>query len=322
MLAHQVSSAAPRVLRLATPAPDGTAPARLLKALAREVDKETKGELRIKWYWGGVAGDELTVHERIKREQLDGTASGGPLCMLVSPSLRISQLPGVFQTREEARHVVTLLRPTLEAEALQRGFTLFTTVGLGPTVLLTRTPIRTLSDLKGAKLWIWDLLEVQVAVGQEIGISVVSSPLHEAGSLYDSGRTDGFLTIPTAALAFQWSARARYVTDLRIGYVHGCLLIANRAVDPLSQPQRQALQSAVNRSFVHFEELGLQQDRMLLGGVFARQGLKAVPVSETLRAEVFAALRAARERLGEKLVPAALLHRVMEALSDYRGAHP
>ena len=69
-----VAHAEPVTLRMAAIAPDGTEWARALKAFAQEVETQSKGELRMKWYLGGMAGDELTALDRIKRGQLDGEA--------------------------------------------------------------------------------------------------------------------------------------------------------------------------------------------------------------------------------------------------------
>src|SRR4051812_2756063 len=73
------------LLRLATVAPDGTAWARELKAFSRDLEAQTRGELSAKWYFGGIAGDDVQVGERIQRGQLDGVASGGMLCQQLSP---------------------------------------------------------------------------------------------------------------------------------------------------------------------------------------------------------------------------------------------
>ena len=67
-----------------------------------------------------------------------------------------------------------------------------------------------------------------------LGMHAVPLPLE--GALRAPTRKasiDGFIGIPSAALAFQWSARARYFTDLRVGYVMGCLVVTNDAFDPL-----------------------------------------------------------------------------------------
>src|SRR4051794_39797241 len=83
-----VAQAEPRILRLGTIAPDGTAWAREFNTFAREVETETGKQVKVKWYFGGIAGDESEMLERVRRGQLDGAASGGPLCERLSPSLR------------------------------------------------------------------------------------------------------------------------------------------------------------------------------------------------------------------------------------------
>ena len=88
-------------LRMAAIAPDGTAWARELKALARDVEAQSNGELRIKWYLGAIAGDELTALERVKRAQLDGEA-GASFCQRLAPPLRAARLVGMYQSHQEA----------------------------------------------------------------------------------------------------------------------------------------------------------------------------------------------------------------------------
>ncbi len=63
--------------------------------------------------------------------------------------------------------------------------------------------------------------------------------------------------------------------------------------------------------------IGGQSDTSLVGSLFAKQGLQTLPVSDALRSEYFAAARAAREQLGEQLVPTVLLQRVQSILVDY-----
>src|SRR5207253_2207055 len=68
------------VIRIATIVPDGTAYAREFRAFARELESVTNGSTKVKIYFGGVAGDELQVFDRIRRGQLDGVVSGGIIC--------------------------------------------------------------------------------------------------------------------------------------------------------------------------------------------------------------------------------------------------
>lgn len=309
------------VLRLATVAPKGSAWGHEIDALVAEVSAATGGEVKIKVYYGGAAGNEIEVAERIRRGQLDGAISGGWLCRRVMPSMRVLGLVGVFQSRDEATHVITALQPTIEKEAEAAGLVLFGTAGVGSVVIFSREPITSLAELRKTKLWRWEGEEVELIHGAEMGLAAVPSSLQDAAVAYQEGRVDGFYAVPMAALAFQWFAHVRYVTDLKTGYLQGCLLGSRAAVDALPPEYRDVLRSATAKLIVRFESVGREQEDALMGGVFERQGLKPVPVSAKFRAELFEAARGARERLGDKLVPKALLNRVLGLLADYRAEH-
>jgi TRAP-type transport system periplasmic protein len=267
---------------------------------------------------GGVAGDEKEALERVGKAQLDGMASG-IVCGEVSPSMRALNVPGVVQGRDEANYVSQKLQGQFAAEAQKNGFALLFTAGLGPTMVFSRTPVRTMSELRTIKLWRWELDQTGVMATREMGMPVQPGALDDAARLYDDGKVDGFTTMPSAALAFQWSTQAKYITPLPVGYVQGCMLLANRAWDRLNQHQRDAVMSAAAKCAHRFEEVGREQDEQLMGGLFQRQGIKMVPLSPALRAQYFESARAARERLGDKLLTRALLDEVMRLLADYRA---
>jgi TRAP-type C4-dicarboxylate transport system substrate-binding protein len=125
--------------------------------------------------------------------------------------------------------------------------------------------------------------------------------------------------VPQGALAFQWSTQARYMTDLRLGYLQGCLLVANRAWDRLAHAQRQGVLAAAAKGGMRLEELGRETDQQLMNGLFARQGMKVSAPSQALRLQYFEAARAAREQLSDQVVPRALIDKIMRMLADYRA---
>ena len=306
------------VLRMATAAPDATSWAKELRAFGRDVEASTDGQIAIKWYMGGVAGDEKEALERIGKTQLDGMASGIE-CGEIAPSMRALNVPGIVQGRDEANYVSQKLQAQFAGEAQKNGFALLFTAGLGPTMIFTRTPVRTMSELRTIKLWRWELDQWGVVATREMGMPVQPGSLDDAARLYDEGKVDGFTTMPSAALAFQWSTQAKYITPLPVGYVQGCMLLANRAWDRLSGHQRDAVMAAAAKCAHRFEEVGREQDAQLLGGLFQRQGIKMIALSPALRAQYFESARLARERLGDKLLSRELLDDVMRLLADYRA---
>jgi TRAP-type C4-dicarboxylate transport system substrate-binding protein len=309
------------VLRFATVAPSGSSWAREFGGFARNLERSTEGHVKVKWYFNGVAGGEIEMGERVRQGQLDGIASGQMLCERLAPSMRITRLPGVFQSREETAAVMNHLMPRLQWEAHQHGFVLLGTSGIGPDVMFSRAPVRSMEDLRKQRLFRWDLDEVGIAMSREMGMTVTPLPLENATRNYDENKIDGFVSPPAAALAFQWSAQAKYVTDLRASYIWACLLMSEQSWQRLP-PRYQTLvreQQALLR--VRLEDTGAQIDEQLLGGLFQKQGLQVLKAPERFRAEFFAAARSAREKLSGKFVSRELITSVLQLLADYRGEH-
>jgi TRAP-type C4-dicarboxylate transport system substrate-binding protein len=128
--------------------------------------------------------------------------------------------------------------------------------------------------------------------------------------------TDIF-AIPTAALAFQWSARTHYVSELKIGFLAGCMVVANRAFDSLTLEEQQIFREAAAKLEMRFDQLGRSDDNRLLHGLFQRQGLRSVALSPMLRSEFFSAAEEARQHLPPALLP--LVQKVSSWLADYRA---
>jgi TRAP-type C4-dicarboxylate transport system substrate-binding protein len=306
---------------MATVAPDGTSWAREIRAFARDLEIQTKGEVRVKWFFGGIAGDDVEVGERIERGQLDGAASGGMLCQKLAPTMKVMRIQGVFQSRDEGAFVLSRLSTTLEEEFKRSGNVLLTLSGLGPEVVFTRRPIHTMDELRKMPLWRWNIDEIGLLSARELGESVVPLSLDEAARAYDEKRTDGFYAIPSAALAFQWFSRSLYLTDLHTSYLWGCAFITARAFDRLPIEHQKVLRAAGAKLSQRIEEIGRQQDEALLGGLFEKQGVLRNPVTTELRNDFLTAARAARQRIGGRLVTDVILQRVLALLADYRAEH-
>jgi TRAP-type C4-dicarboxylate transport system substrate-binding protein len=319
LLCAQSASADTTNIRLATIAPDGAAWTRELKAFGRDVDLRSQGRLHVKWYWGAIAGDEMAVLERIRREQVDGEASG-LVCNRLAPSLQVMRVLGLFQSRDEVNYVLGRLRGDIEGEFRKNGF-FGLAGGLGSDIVFSKNPIRSLADLRKSHLWLWDLDEVMLAQLRALGLSPVALPVDQAARAYDDNRLDGFIAVPTAAVAYQWSAQAHWFTDLRFGSVGTCLVIANRVFDALPIQDREIVREAAAKLDVRLEDLGRKQDEELLAGLFAKQGARPLRADSTFRAEFFSAARDVRSKIPPSLVPPELLRKVEGWLADYRAEH-
>ena len=311
-------------LRMAAIAPDGTAWARELKALGRDVETGTEGSVRMKWYLGGIAGDERTALERVRKGQLDGLA-GAMFCEQLAPSLRVMRIVGLFHDRDEGDRILNRLLPTAQTEMQQRGFVMLGGVGnFGSEIIFTREPVRAMADLRKTRLWTWNLDDLWVKELPAMGVSAVALPIEAAATAYDARQIDGFIAIPTAGLAFRWSAQAKYFTELSAAILPGCLVVSQHAFDQLGIEQQQSVQAASAKFMVRFGDLGQAQDEALLTTLFERQGLQRVPLSADFLAEFRQSARRAREETVSEMlrkggVDPTLLSRVLTWLADLRA---
>jgi TRAP-type C4-dicarboxylate transport system substrate-binding protein len=312
--------AEPVTLRMAAIAPDGTAWARELKALARDVEQGSRGEVRIKWYLGGIAGDELAALDRVKRAQLDGEA-GAIFCQRLAPTLRALRLVGVYQNRQEALYVIGRLQPTLDEEFKKAGFVNLGVGVVGNDVLFSNAPVRSMAELRNGRYWVWSLDPIWQATLPELGARMTATAVEDAAAAFGAHKVEGFFAVPSAALAFQWSTQAKYFADLGAAMLPGCLVVSNAAYDPLSTEQKQALTAAAGKFGHRFDGMSEDLEKQLKGGLFEKQGLIKVPVSPQFRAEFLAAAHAARKKLGETLVPAPLMAQIEQLLAEYRAHH-
>src|SRR5437588_9958766 len=122
MVAASAAHAEPEhVVRLSSIAPEGTGYARELRAMAAETLAQTQGRVRVKPYFGAVAGDEHAAWDRVQRGQLDAVASAAMLCEQLSPTMRVMRLPGMFRDRDEAAVVLGRIKPLADREFERAG---------------------------------------------------------------------------------------------------------------------------------------------------------------------------------------------------------
>jgi TRAP-type C4-dicarboxylate transport system substrate-binding protein len=310
----------PVVLRMGAIAPEGTSWARELHAFARDVDAGTNSQVRVKWYLGGVAGDELAMLARARHGQLDGIA-GPSFCERLAPSLTAIRVVGLFQTRDEVVDVLSRLTPQLDEEFRRAGFVNLMVAVFGADVLFSRRPVQSMADFRATRWWMWIHSPVYRATLPRLGARVVVSEVDEVAPKYQRGEIDGFIMPPSVALGYQLSTVAGYFSPIDTAMLPGCMVLANGAIDPLPVEQQRAIRAAAAKFRIRFNEANAELDRALLSGLFEKQGLKRAPVSPEFRYEFFHDARAAREQLDERLVPRSLLSRVLAILADYRAVH-
>jgi TRAP-type C4-dicarboxylate transport system substrate-binding protein len=319
-----MAAAEPTRLRISTVSPEGTAWTRELRAFQREIDERTHGDVQVKWYLGAVAGDDPTALERVRHGQLDGIG-GSMICGLLAPTLWTLRVVGLFHNRQEVEFVLGRLKGQIDDEFRKSGFTALSVGVFGADVLFSKKPVRSLADMRAQHWWIWDGWRADKAWAltlPALGVRATPGTLEALAPALTRGEVEGFIAVPSVALGFQWSPLASYFTDLPLSMLPGCLVVANSALDPLPLAEQQAVRDAGAKLRLRWNDTTSALDQTLVDRLFEKQGLKKVPMSPAFRAELDAAARVARQRLGAQLVDPKVLAQVEALLAEYRAAHP
>ena len=112
-------------LKIATVTPEGSQWMKDMKSSAAEIKERTQGRVQIKYYGGGVMGNDKKVLSRIRLGSLHGGAFTPTSLVGQYPDLSLYGLPLVFNSDEEAAYVRSRLDAKLEAGLEQAGYVNF-----------------------------------------------------------------------------------------------------------------------------------------------------------------------------------------------------
>jgi TRAP-type C4-dicarboxylate transport system substrate-binding protein len=155
LVAAKAVHADPTELRLATLAPSGSPWMEVLDKAAGEIKDKTAGRVTLKYFEGGQQGDERDFVRKIKLGQLDGAALTAVGLAMIDESIRVLELPMLFDSAEELDYVADQMWPYFEKKFAAKGFRLNDRGEVGWVYFMSKNKIESLTDLRGQKLWMW-----------------------------------------------------------------------------------------------------------------------------------------------------------------------
>lgn len=259
-------------IKIATVAPDGTAWMTQMRAGADAIKKRTDDRVEIKYYPGGVMGDEPAVLRKIKIGQLQGGAfTGGELSQL-DKDAQIYSLPFLFKTQEEVDKMRAQLDPLLKKSFEQAGFEAVGISGGGFAYLMSVKDIRNKDDLKAAKVWVPQGDRIAEAGFKAGGVTPIPLPLADVYTSLQTGLIDTVANTPAGAIAFQWHTKLRHMVDLPLTYVVGILVIDKKTLDSLSAEDQKTVNEELGAAFARLEKIN-RDDNAQARGALEKQGV-------------------------------------------------
>jgi TRAP-type C4-dicarboxylate transport system substrate-binding protein len=142
--------------KIATLSPEGSVWMEKMREGAKELSNRTNNRLKIKFYAGGVMGDDKAVLRKIRIGQLHGGMVVGGSLSTFYPDNQIYSLPLVFKSFEEVDYVRKHLDQRIIEGVEKGGFVTFGIAEGGFAYVMSKNVIQTVDDLRQQKVWIPD----------------------------------------------------------------------------------------------------------------------------------------------------------------------
>jgi TRAP-type C4-dicarboxylate transport system substrate-binding protein len=247
-------------LKIATLAPAGTTWMKEMKAGAEQIKQRTEGRVKLKFYPGGVMGNDKSVHRKIKIGQLQGGAFTPGGLAQVNPSIQALGLPMMFDTYAEVDYVRAKMDPIMRQQMEDSGFVILGISDGGFVRILSKKPMQDLESIRASKVWIPEGDEVGQVVFRALGITPVALPISDIFTGLQTGLIETVAVNPTGAIAFQWHSSASYMTEIPISYLIGVLAVQKKAFDKLSAEDQAVVREEVGKVFKRLDELNRKDD--------------------------------------------------------------
>lgn len=301
-------------IKMATIAPAGSAWDKLVAQIVKEVSEQTKAkgaEVLVKVYPGGSQGDEKAVVAKIRSGQLQSGGLTGFGLGLIAPSVRVMELPFLFNNAAEVDAAIAKVGPQLQL-ALANGNPQVELLGwaeAGFVYILSNKPITKLADLKGVKMWMWEGDPVAEALYNDLGVVPIQLSIADVLTSLQTGMIEGVYAPPMGAVALQWASKVKYITDMPLVNSIGAFVVSKVAFHKLTSEQQKILKDVSTKYCRQIVEQTRKDNEVALASL-QKLGVQKMPVTEEARQEIMKIAKGVGPKLVGKLFDQSLLSMV------------
>ncbi len=266
-------------LKIATVAPNGSQWMVEMRASAAEIRRRTDGRVVIKYYGGGVKGDDAKVLGQIRIRQLHGGAFTPSALAAQYAELNLYGMPLVFDSEDEATFVRRRMDARLQQGLEDVGFVNFGFATSGFANIMSSTPVRTLADLEGKRVWVPEGDSISYASMEAMSLNPVVVPLTDVLTGLQTGLIDIVAIPPIVALVLQWHTRVKYITQVPMVYTLGFMAIDKGAFNKIDAADQDIVREVMVRTYKNFDTSNITDNQGAFDAL-VKSGIEPVSFDE------------------------------------------
>lgn len=247
LIAAYFSPAFSLTLKIATVAPAGSSWMQEMTIGAKAIAERTDNRVKLKFYPGGVMGNDQSIHRKIRINQLQGGAFSSSGLTQVNTAIQLLSLPMVFQSFDEVDQIRAIMDDVIKQRMEQSGFVILGITEAGFAQIFSSQPIDSLDAMRASKVWVPEGDKLVETTFNTLGVKPVALPLSDVFTGLQTGLIDTISSTASGAIAFQWHTKLNYMIDLPVIYIIAVLAVNKSAFDKISDADQLVVKEEMNK---------------------------------------------------------------------------
>ena len=282
-LLSPLAQAAPTTLKIATIAPDGTGWMKLMRKAADEIDSQTQGRVKVRYFPGGVQGSDKSVLRKIQIRQLQGGAVSVGALSSITNMTQLYSLPFTFRNLDEIRAVRGEFDPYIAKALEEKGYTLLGLSEGGFAYLMSNSPLRSSVDVRTKKVWVPEGDIISQTTFENGKVEPISLPISDVYTSLQTGLIDTVGANLSSVIALQWHTKMSYATDYPLIFLFGMLVVDSRAMASIAPADQAVVREAMRKAFKEMDEQNAKDEKGAREALIA-YGMQFVQLNEADKA--------------------------------------
>jgi len=266
-------------IKIATISPEGSVWMEKMREGAKDLAKKTDNRIKIKFYSGGVMGDDKAVLRKIRIGQLQGGAFVSGSLSQYYPDNQIYSLPLFFRSFKEIDYVRGYLDQKIIDGFEKGGLVIFGIAEGGFAYVMSTVPIYTVQDMREQKVWIPDNDSMILEAIKAFDITPIPLSIADVRAGLQTGLINTVTTPPIGALALQWHTQIKYLLDEPFLYIYGVLAVDRKVFKRISPADQQIFRKIMGDVFKTLDRLN-REDNIKAMETLHKQGIKFIKPSK------------------------------------------
>lgn len=222
-----------------TPYADGNFHTKNVIAFAADVDKATKGSLKIAVHSAG----SLFKHPEIKRSVRQGTAPIGEILESLAsneaPVYGFDSVPFIASGHDDAKKLYAAQKPFLEKQLASEGLMLLYSVPWPPQGLYAKRELKSVEDLKGTKFRTYNAMIGRIAA--LVGAIPTQIEVPDLPTAFATGRVDVMITSASTGVDSKAQDYLTHYIDAQAWLPRNIVFVNKAAFDKLTADEKKGV---------------------------------------------------------------------------------